>query len=176
MQNYRRLLSAEQSADILEPTPAGDATRNIIGKRLVEENRKTWQPVGVHLGTIYHPSPIVVPDGSEQPEDDTFGYRPTAFPGARAPHVWFQTGRSTLDLFGDCFALLNFTDQPTQALEIAAAQRGVPLKVHRIQHAEARALYGKALVLVRPDGHVAWRGDGEPEEPLALIDRARGAA
>ena len=87
-----------------------------------------------------------------------------------------QTGRSTLDLFGDCFALLNFTDQPTQALEIAAAQRGVPLKVHRIEHAEARALYGKALVLVRPDGHVAWRGDDEPEEPLALIDRVRGAA
>ncbi len=176
LQNYRRLLSAEQSTDILEPTPAGDATRSIIGKRLVEENRKTWQPVGVHLGTIYHPSPIVVPDGSEQPEDDTFGYRPTAFPGARAPHVWLQTGRSTLDLFGDCFALLNFTDQPTQALEIAAAQRGVPLKVHRIEHAEARALYGKALVLVRPDGHAAWRGDDEPEEPLALIDRARGAA
>lgn len=32
-----------------------------------------------------------------------------------------------------------------------------------------------ALVLVRPDGHVAWRGDVCPDDALNLIDRARGA-
>jgi hypothetical protein len=31
-------------------------------------------------------------------------------------------------------------------------------------------------VLSRPDQHVAWRGDGLPADPLALIDRVRGAA
>jgi hypothetical protein len=31
------------------------------------------------------------------------------------------------------------------------------------------------LVLVRPDGHVAWRGDVCPDDPLALIDHVRGA-
>jgi len=31
-------------------------------------------------------------------------------------------------------------------------------------------------VLVRPDGHVAWRGDAAPADPVALIDRIRGAA
>ena len=174
LQNYRRLLSAEQSAGILAPTPAGDATRRAIGERLVEENRKTWQPVGVHLGYIYHPSPIVVPDGGAQPEDDTFGYRPTAFPGSRAPHVWLQPGRSTLDLFGDGFTLLNFTGQSTQAFEAAAAQRGVPLTVHRIEHPGAQALYDRPLVLVRPDGHVAWRGDGVADA-LAVVDIGRGA-
>jgi hypothetical protein len=30
-------------------------------------------------------------------------------------------------------------------------------------------------VLVRPDGHVAWRGDAEPLHPGALIDTVRGA-
>jgi len=28
---------------------------------------------------------------------------------------------------------------------------------------------------VRPDGHVAWRADGEPEDSLQLIDTVRGA-
>jgi hypothetical protein len=31
------------------------------------------------------------------------------------------------------------------------------------------AIYERALVLVRPDGHVTWRGDGEPGDALALI-------
>ena len=30
-------------------------------------------------------------------------------------------------------------------------------------------------VLVRPDGHVAWRAAAVPRDPLALIDRIRGA-
>ena len=37
------------------------------------------------------------------------------------------------------------------------------------------ALYERALVLVRPDGHVAWRSDQLPADPLALADRVRGA-
>ena len=36
--------------------------------------------------------------------------------------------------------------------------------------------YGAALSLVRPDGHVAWRGDGAPEDPAEMIHRIRGAA
>jgi hypothetical protein len=30
-------------------------------------------------------------------------------------------------------------------------------------------------VLVRPDGHVAWRSDTMPDDPLAVVDRVRGA-
>ena len=51
----------------------------------------------------------------------------------------------------------------------------MPLAVHRLDHPEAAALYERALVLVRPDGHVAWRGDREPDEALAMIDTVRGA-
>src|SRR5262249_41636747 len=129
----------------------------------------------VHLGYIYHPSPIVIPDGTPKPPDDTYGYVPTAFPGARAPHVWLSPEKSTLDLFGEGFVLLKFSGVPSQAIERAAARRGVPLEVHRIDHPAAAALYGCALVLVRPDGHVAWRADREPEDSLQLIDIVRGA-
>jgi hypothetical protein len=36
-------------------------------------------------------------------------------------------------------------------------------------------LYERKLVLVRPDGHVAWRSDAPPADPLALADTVRGA-
>jgi hypothetical protein len=175
LSNYRRLIQGTKHADILAPTPSGEAARREIGARLVEENMKSWQPTGVHLGYIYHPSPIVVPDGTPKPADDTVGYVPTAFPGARAPHHWLASGRSTLDLFGDGFVLLAFADVPTAPLERAAAATRVPLTVHRLTSADAAALYGRHLVLVRPDGHVAWRGDEIPANPAALIDTIRGA-
>jgi hypothetical protein len=175
LSNYRRLRSAAQQNDICSPTPAGEAARRAIGARLVEENERSWNPVGVHLGYVYHPSPIVVPDGTPKPPDDTYDYTPTAFPGARAPHVWLASDRSTLDLFGDGFVLLKFADVPSQAIEDAAARRNVPLRVHRIDNPAAAALYGRALVLVRPDGHVAWRADAEPQDALQLIDIVRGA-
>jgi hypothetical protein len=39
---------------------------------------------------------------------------------------------------------------------------------------EITDLYERRLVLVRPDGHVAWRADDLPPDPQALIDRLAG--
>jgi 2-polyprenyl-6-methoxyphenol hydroxylase-like FAD-dependent oxidoreductase len=175
LKNYRRLRSAAERSEINSPSAEGAAARRAIGAQLVEENERSWNPLGVHLGHIYHPSPIVIPDGTPRPQDDTYGYTQTAFPGARAPHVWLAPGKSTLDLFGAGFVLLKFSDVPSQAIERAAARRGVPLQVHRIDHPSAAALYGRALVLVRPDGHVAWRAEAEPADSVQLIDIVRGA-
>ena len=61
------------------------------------------------------------------------------------------------------------------ALVAAAGQRGVPLAVLDVDVGDARQLYPRRLMLVRPDQHVAWRGNDEPSDPLALIDRVRGA-
>jgi hypothetical protein len=60
-------------------------------------------------------------------------------------------------------------------LQDAAARRGVPLAVLDLQSREAAGLYREAFVLSRPDQHVAWRGDRLPANPLALVDRIRGA-
>ena len=173
--NYRRLTAQPHEPDLLAEEPAGDEARARLGRSLVEENEKTWHPIGVHLGYVYDPSPIVVPDGTPRPPDDTVGYVPSARPGARAPHASLADGRSTLDLFGPGFALLVFAEVAHDGLVAAARRRGVPLAVHPIDDPAVARLYGAALVLVRPDGHVAWRGDAEPEDGLALIDTVRGA-
>jgi hypothetical protein len=44
-----------------------------------------------------------------------------------------------------------------------------------IDEPAAAALYQSHLVLVRPDGHVAWRGDAPPQDAVSLIDTVRGA-
>jgi hypothetical protein len=48
--------------------------------------------------------------------------------------------------------------------------------VHRIDRPELSEIYERKLVLVRPDGHVAWRADEPPEDPLALFARVTGQA
>ncbi len=140
--------------------------------------RREWFTLGIHLGYRYEGSPICWPDGSQAPPDEARTYVPTARPGHRAPHAWLADGRSTLDLFGRGFTLLGFgaTAGDAAPLVDAARQRRVPLDFVAIAEPQIAALYERKFVLVRPDGHVAWRDDRMPEEPLRLIDVVRGAA
>jgi hypothetical protein len=80
-------------------------------------------------------------------------------------------------LFGRGFTLLRFgADAPDgHALTDVAAAQGLPLELVTIDEDEAADLYGRKLALVRPDGHVAWRGDAVPRDAGAMIDRIRGA-
>ena len=86
-------------------------------------------------------------------------------------------GRSTLDLFGRGFVLLRLGEAAPdpEPLRRAAAVRGLPLTVVTLGEPQAFELYGGRSVLIRPDGHVAWRGDAMPADPLAVVDRVRGA-
>jgi hypothetical protein len=96
-------------------------------------------------------------------------------PGCRTPHVWLEDGRSLYDALGAGFTLLRLDPSVAVAgIEAAAAKRGVPLKLVDIRAADA--VYDRKLVLSRPDGHVAWRGDSAPPDALDVIDRIRGAA
>lgn len=177
LRNYGRLVDEKPVAGLAADTAEGARLRSEVGKRLVEANEKAWHPIGIHLGHVYFPSPIVVDDGTPLAPDSDEIYAPTARPGARAPHVWLEEGqKSILDLFGPGFTLLKFRDIDTFALSVQAALAGLPLSCVDIDNAEARRLYEKALVLVRPDGHVAWRGDALPADSKGLIDRVRGAA
>lgn len=161
---------------MLEPTPAGQRFRAEYGAAFSETMRHEWFTLGIHLGYRYDASPICWPDGSEAPPMEVATYQQIARPGARAPHVWLGEGRSTLDLFGRGFVLLRFREgAEVAALLEAARSRNVPLRVEDIRHEAAHAAYESNLVLVRPDGHVAWRGDVLPADTEALIDCVRGA-
>jgi hypothetical protein len=52
---------------------------------------------------------------------------------------------------------------------------GIPLSVVDIDDRDIRDLYGCDLALIRPDQHVAWRGNAAPGDATALLARAVGA-
>jgi hypothetical protein len=162
---------------IEDDTEEGRALRRRCGDALVRGVGRMFRTLGLQIGYRYDGSPICVPDGSAAPPDDPATYVPTARPGARAPHAFLADGRSTLDLFRRGFVLLRFgADAPDVAAFVEVARnRGLPLEVVTLHEPAAAALYARRLVLVRPDGHVAWRSDEMPSDPVAVIDQVRGA-
>ncbi|HUL94280.1 MAG TPA: FAD-dependent oxidoreductase [Burkholderiales bacterium] len=165
----------ELAADLEEDGEAGEAARAALGERLVRHAATEFDIPGIHLGVSYAGSPIVVPDGTPPPGDDWHHYTPNAVPGARAPHAWLKDGVSVFDRFGRDFTLLRFdAGIDARPLEAAARRRGVPLSVIDVSNDEARDLYGRDLALIRPDHHVAWRGNALPEDASALLAGVTG--
>ncbi|MGE0714501.1 MAG: FAD-dependent monooxygenase [Alphaproteobacteria bacterium] len=174
---FRRLVHTdENSRHVKDPGPNGERARARFGEQLLQSLPDGWDTLGLAMGYRYEGSPICVADGTPPPEERGYGhYVQSSRPGGRAPHAWLPDGRSTIDLFGRGFTLLRFADADVSGITAAAAGRGVPLAVVDIADPAIAALYERRLVLVRPDGHVAWRADAPPEAPTALVDRIRGA-
>ncbi|HEY2136400.1 MAG TPA: FAD-dependent monooxygenase, partial [Xanthobacteraceae bacterium] len=164
-------------AAIEDDSEEGRMLRRACGEILVQTIGRMFRTIGLQIGYRYDGSPICVPDGTPAPPDDPEGYVPSARPGARAPHVWLADGRSTLDLYRRGFVLLRLgRDAPdVAAFETAAGVRGVPLETQTVSEPDVAATYAARLVLVRPDGHVAWRADEMPHDPTSIIDHVRGA-
>jgi 2-polyprenyl-6-methoxyphenol hydroxylase-like FAD-dependent oxidoreductase len=179
-ENLGRMLSTRERkppAQVFEEGREADAIRRDYGAWFTETMRHEWFMNGFHLGYRYDDSPIVWPDGTPAPPLETQTYTQTARPGARAPHAWLAPGRSTLDLYGRGFVLLRLgPEAPSgQGLAQAAATAGLPLEIVALDQPAVFEAYQRRLVLVRPDGHVAWRADAEPADAQALIDVVRGA-
>jgi 2-polyprenyl-6-methoxyphenol hydroxylase-like FAD-dependent oxidoreductase len=164
---------------IAENSSEGEWARNQFAEALRDRRGQGKERLheGVKLGYSYDGSPIIWPDEKRAQAVKDGNFILSCRSGSRAPHAWLGEKISTLDFFGDGFVLLRFgRDIDASSLVAAAAARRVPLKIVDIDHRDIAALYERKLVLVRPDGHVAWRADACPDDAFALIDRVRGAA
>jgi putative polyketide hydroxylase len=150
---------------------------------------------GVIFGAPYA-SGAVIPDGTAAPvvDDPVVDYVPLARPGHRAPHVWGHAagGRlSILDTFAEGFCVLARSDKWTSAAQAVRARLGVPVRELLIgkdfvpeDAAAFDELYGigeRGCVLVRPDGHVAYRTTDDENSHYrleqaftAVLDRSEG--
>ena len=164
------------SPKIEEDSEEGRELREEARAAIMRTRAKEFQhdSAGIELGYRYENSPICIADGTPPPPLDHGHYVPSTWPGSRAPHLWLNDGRSTLDLFGKGFVLLGFTEGPTSSFTDAAQRAGVPLEAIGIDDEKVRASYERNFVLVRPDGHVAWRGNEIPNNTKDIIDKVRG--
>jgi 2-polyprenyl-6-methoxyphenol hydroxylase-like FAD-dependent oxidoreductase len=174
---YDQALAVSPSLDA--HSEDGRALREKARAAILRTRAKEFQndSPGVELGYSYEGSPICVGDGAPAPPFDQGSYAPTTRPGARAPHVPLADGRSTLDLFGRGFVLLALQSNAAEAARLTQAAKiaRVPLEVVELHEPEVKRVYERPLVLVRPDGHVAWRGDKMASDAAGIVDCVRGA-
>jgi len=139
------------------------------------EQRKSNEMIGAELGYRYAGSPIIA-DEPGAPEDDFRQYVPTSWPGARLPHVWLDGHTAIQDRIGRGYTLLRLRNSKseTSGLEKAMRALGAPFEVLDVPDRVARDIYGFDLILLRPDLHVAWRGNRLPAEPAQLAALVMG--
>ena len=167
----------ELSPDIERLDAIGEAARAAAGQLAYALDVEQQCCGGLNFGYFYDRSPIIAYDGEQAPTYTMGTFTSTTVPGCRVPHVWVEGRRSLYDAMGPDYTLLRLDPTARVAgIVAAAAQRGLPLAVLDVRSLEASELYRHKLVLVRPDQHVAWRGDAEPADPLDLVDLVRGAA
>ena len=174
-ENMQTFTDTPDMTGIDEDSERGERMRAQVGAEILRNKTKQYLSDGIALGYRYDASPVVINDGTPPPPDTAMTYHQTSRPGSRAPHAFLADGRSTLDLFGRGFVLMDFGGD-SAPIAAAARSRGVPLEVVAIADPEIARLYERKLVLVRPDGHVAWRGDAAPGDAVGMIDIVRGAA
>lgn len=150
--------------------------RDVVATRIPDQ-LEHFASTGLEFGYAYR-SPLIGSEETPQPVDGdgVVFYLPTTWPGARMPHAWIRHDgevRSTHDVL-DLRVPTLFTADPepwrtgtaVPVIELAAADP-----------ADTRALIElfevgeQGAVLVRPDGHVAWRSASA--DPTAVADLTR---
>ena len=182
----RRAWRAAYRPNIRDNTPEGDATRANLARIADVEQRKSNEMIGAELGYRYDGSPIIWPEAGTPPADNIMKYVPTSWPGARLPHVWLGDGGALHDRIGDGGALhdrigdgytllrLGRSREDVSPLDGAFAALGAPFTLLALEDERPRAVYGHDLLLLRPDLHVAWRGNRLPDDPARLAAIATG--
>lgn len=162
-------------AEIEDDTPAGETARIALGKQAYDLNVQQYCAAGLNFGYYYDRSPLIDYDGEQQPSYTMSTFTESTVPGCRAPHVWLANGLSLYDDCGGDYTLLRCDAAArTATLEAIAQQRGMPLRVIEASKVGLPAAYRHKLVLIRPDQHIAWRGDALPEDVSVLANRITG--
>jgi 2-polyprenyl-6-methoxyphenol hydroxylase-like FAD-dependent oxidoreductase len=166
------------SKDLAHPAlaaigPAGEAARRAAAREIQATKDSEFHSLGLVLGYRYDASPIVPGDAMPAPAFDPRRYVPSTRPGGRLPHAWLPDGRSLYDLLSKDMTLLLLDRRADPASFVAEARKsGVPLGVVDVSAVPLPGRDGAAMLLIRPDQHIAWRGLDpvvSPEDAAATL-------
>jgi 2-polyprenyl-6-methoxyphenol hydroxylase-like FAD-dependent oxidoreductase len=161
--------------NIREDSADGAATRAQVAQLANVAQRRNHEMAGVELGYTYAGSLLVCAEPGPSHESDYFHYIPSASPGSRLPHAWLSGGRAIQDVIGIGYTLLDFSQHGnTRPLQVAMREIGAPLDVVRLHEPQAHRVCGRRFVLLRPDAHVAWRGDELPADCASIAHVVTG--
>jgi 2,4-dichlorophenol 6-monooxygenase len=172
---------------LFSDTPDGE-TRRAQLEEMVFTLRREFQHADIDMGYEYADSPVVVPDGSEAPPRDPVGhdYRPVARPGHRMPHAWLTRGGEPVAthrlIRSGAFLLLAGSEAPEwgEAAAEFSQRTGVAVDCYTVgadgdlgdfegTWAQLRGHDDTGALLVRPDGHVAFRAETRPSDARSTL-------
>ena len=161
--------------EIFSGTEAGESMKRKLIQVADSEQRKGNRMIGAELGYRYVDSPCIdnVPGG---PEHRVGEYNPNVWPGSRLPHCWLDDGSALQDQLPETYILLSLGNKSldTSKLRQSYEKIGAPVAEVRIESDRLRDLYGFDLLVLRPDMHVAWRGNDAPSNPQEIASISTG--
>lgn len=149
---------------IADDTPEGEAVRAEVAASAKVNHARMHGMVGVEMGYTYADSRLVAEEPGNVADWEISSYTPHTRPGVRLPHVWLSDGTAVQDVLGDDYTLLDLSgDVDASPFAEAFESLGAPFASVHVDEPHVRDVYGCRLLLLRPDLHVAWRGDDLPD-------------
>jgi 2-polyprenyl-6-methoxyphenol hydroxylase-like FAD-dependent oxidoreductase len=173
--------AGDELLDTYEPERRPSGERNLLRS---QGQLQGVSGVAADLGVVYSSGAVVA--GAETDRPTVIEPTAPACVGSRAPHLWIDVRgdrMSTLDLFGTALVLLTGRDGAAwhdAARNVRSTMR-VPLGAVTVGGADVQdrsgawqSAYGidaDGAVLVRPDGHIAWRSAGAAADATVTLEQ-----
>ncbi|KCZ99639.1 hypothetical protein HPO_04610 [Hyphomonas polymorpha PS728] len=138
-------------------------------------HRRVHEMVGAEQNYTYAGSPLIASEADAETSWETVRYLPTTEPGARIPHIWLKDRAAMQDVLGADYTFVDLTGMAdASAVKAAFDTLSAPLRILSRNEEHVRMVYGCRYLLVRPDLHIVWTGNGLPSDPQSLAELATG--
>jgi len=162
---------AEAEGDLDAPEAA--RRRITLGRTIAALGNMENESWGIEHGFNYCGSAHIAGEAVE-PAFDPERCQPTTSPGCRFPNYYLNNGHPIADLFGRGFTLLAIGEVEIGRIDALAQAIGMPLEIVRLEEEPVTEQLEGRIILVRPDHHIAWRGEHKPADWRPILERIVG--